>query len=98
VPARCARAVRGGRKAFLLTALVIGTVPGVALGQSGAELFRKLRGFGNGKYLFGQVATWITRETGFGKSGITPEFSLRTPASPTISMTTRSRTRHGTAG
>jgi mannan endo-1,4-beta-mannosidase len=54
----------GGRfsRGWLLVGLLLGLTPWPAGAASGKELKESLRGLGQGKYLFGQVATWVHNE------------------------------------
>lgn len=55
---RAGRVVRGA----LLGSLVLVLFPWTARAQSAKDLLETLRGMGHGKFLFGQVATWVHNE------------------------------------
>lgn len=63
-PALTTGAGRVGRKlaAVFLGWLVMVLASGADLAQSSQDLLATLRGFGHGKHLFGQVATWVHNE------------------------------------
>jgi hypothetical protein len=59
------RAVASGRRVFsgaILVLLTLGLLPSPARAQSAKDLLETLRGMGRGKFLFGQVATWVHNE------------------------------------